>query len=79
MKDQENLFESGNSNKNDTAVTRYSTHIRNLCKLTSFLKRKYKKQNLQVQPVNNLCICLYILYMLLLLHVDLFFCDLNIP
>ena len=44
MKDQENLFESGNSNKNDTAVTRYSTHIRNLCKLTSFLKRKYKTE-----------------------------------
>lgn len=44
MKDQENLFESGNSNKNDTAVARYSTHIRNLCKLTSFLKRKYKTE-----------------------------------
>ena len=44
MKDQENLFESGNSNKNDTAVARYSTHIRNLCKLTSTLKRKYKTE-----------------------------------
>lgn len=44
MKDQENLFESGNSNKNDTAVNRYSTHIRNLCKLTSFLKREYKTE-----------------------------------
>ena len=44
MKDQENLFESGNSNKYDTAVARYSTHIRNLCKLTSFLKRKYKTE-----------------------------------
>ena len=58
MKDQENLFESGNSNKNDTAVARYSTHNYKKSLQIDFISQK-KIQN-RTYKYNQLTICVFV-------------------